>query len=162
MAKSITRIISSAPSAEKEKELAEDEILEAAAKHKEAVLQLLELAGALKEAGLLEMANAFINNRHQIGVIGINQLNKSGAQNLIKNGMSAVQFLGSMEPGKLEALLGALCAGAEQAVRRPAADRKAGLWEMLKACGNPDIRASFGFFLSFLRGMGMYFRRSHS
>lgn len=161
MAKSITQITKRAAAIEEEQGRAKEEILEAAAKHKESILLLLELVNDLKEAGVLEIAHAFVSNRHQIGVIGINQLNKSGAQNLIKNSMAAVQFLGNMEPGKLELLLGALASGAEAAAPKPdeAKSKRTGLWGMLNALKEAEIQISFGFLLNFLRGMGRFLQR---
>src|SRR5258708_5470293 len=91
LAKAITRIDSGIPTAEEQRERAKEELLEAAANHKESILLLLDIVNDLKQAGLLEMAHAFISNSHQIGVIGMNQLNKSGAQNMIKNSIGAAQ-----------------------------------------------------------------------
>lgn len=162
MAKAITQIIRRAPTADEEQAQAKDEILEAAAKHKESILLLLELVNDLKQAGVLEMAHAFVTNLHKIGVIGVNQMNKSGAQNLIKNGMGAAQFLGKLEPDKLEMLLGALAAGADRAAGKPGEVRRVGMVGMLREMNSPDIQASFGFLLNFLRGVGRFMQRSPS
>jgi uncharacterized protein YjgD (DUF1641 family) len=162
LAKAITRIDSAIPSAEEQRELAKDEILEAAVKNKESILLLMDIVNDLKQAGVLEMAHAFISNSHQIGVIGMNQLNKSGAQNMIKNSVGAAQFLAKLEPGKLELLLGALASGADNALGKSGKTEKVGIFGMLKAMGSPDIRAAFGFLLNFLRGVGKHMQRSPS
>jgi uncharacterized protein YjgD (DUF1641 family) len=162
LAKAITHIDSGVPTAEEQRERAKEELLEAAAKNKESILLLLDIVNDLKQAGLLEMAHAFISNSHQIGVIGMNQLNKSGAQNMIKNSIGAAQFLAKLEPGKLELLLGALASGADNALRKSGKTEKVGVFGMLKELGNPDIRASFGFLLNFLRGVGKHLQRNPS
>jgi uncharacterized protein YjgD (DUF1641 family) len=160
LAKAITSIESVAPAAEKELERAKEEILEAAARNKESILMLLEVVNDLKQAGLLEAAHAFLSNIHQIGVIGMGQLNKSGAQNIIKNSIGATQFLAKLEPGKLELLLGALASGTDTAMRKSEKTEKVGLFGMLKAMGSPEIQTSFGFLLNFLRGVGKHMQRS--
>jgi uncharacterized protein YjgD (DUF1641 family) len=162
LARAITHISRRVPAAEEELERAKEEILEAAAKNKESILLLLDVVNDLKQAGVLEMAHAFISNRDQIGVIGINQLNKSGAQNLIKNSMGAAQFLAKLEPGKLELLLGALASGTDNAVRKSEKTEKVGVFGMLKAMGSSDIQAAFGFLLNFLRGVGKHMQRNSS
>jgi uncharacterized protein YjgD (DUF1641 family) len=162
LAKAITHISRRVPAAEEKLERAKEEILEAAAENKESILLLLDVVNDLKQSGVLEMAHAFISNRDQIGVIGINQLNKSGAQNLIKNSMGAAQFLAKLEPGKLELLLGALASGTDNAVRKSEKTEKVGVFGMMKAMGSSDIQAAFGFLLNFLRGVGKHMQRNSS
>jgi uncharacterized protein YjgD (DUF1641 family) len=162
LAKAITNITRHVPTAEEQLGRAKEEILEAAAKNKESILLLLDVVNDLKQAGVLEMAHAFISNRHQIGVNGINQLNKSGTQNLIKNSIGAVQFLAKLEPDKLELLLDALASGADNAIQKSGKTEKVGVFGMLKAMGNSDIQAALGFLLNFLRGVGKHMQRSPS
>jgi uncharacterized protein YjgD (DUF1641 family) len=162
LAKAITHISRRVPAAEEKLERAKEEILEAAAENKESILLLLDVVNDLKQSGVLEMAHAFISNRDQIGVIGMNQLNKSGAQNLIKNSIGAAQFLAKLEPGQLELLLGALASGADNALRKSGKTEKVGVFGMLKAMGSSDIQAAFGFLLNFLRGVGKHMQRNPS
>lgn len=160
MAKATTQIVKETSRAEADQAKAQQEIMQALTEQKEAVLQLLQLVRDLKESGMLEMAHAFMSNRHQIGVIGINQLNKSGAQNLIKNGMGAVQFLGQLEPERLEFMLGALASGVEHAAQKRNRRERIGLWRMLGAFKETEIRQSLGFMLNLLRGMGRFIQKT--
>jgi uncharacterized protein YjgD (DUF1641 family) len=162
LAKAIIQIDRHVPTAEEQLERAKEEILEAAAKNKDSILLLLEVVNGLKQAGVLEIAQAFISNSHQIGVIGMNQMNKSGAQNMIKNSIGAAQFLAKLEPGKLELLLGALGSGADNALGKSGKTEKVGVFGMLKAMGSSDIQAAFGFILNFLRGVGKHMKGSTS
>jgi uncharacterized protein YjgD (DUF1641 family) len=162
LAKAIIHIARHVPTAEEQLERAKEEILEAAAKNKDSILLLLDVVNDLKQAGVLEIAQAFISNSHQIGAIGMNQLNKSGAQNMIKNSISAAQFLAKLEPGNLELLLGALASGADNALRKSGKIEKVGVFGMLKAMGSSDIQAAFGFLLNFLRGVGKHMKGSPS
>lgn len=160
MAKAITQITRRPSNAEDQLDQAKQEILEAAAKHKESILMLLDVLNDFKEAGLLEIAHALISNRHQIGIIGLGQLNKSGAQNLIKNGMGAVELLTKLDPDTLGVLLGAVESGANAAVRTTGKAEKVGIFGMLRAMGNSDMKAALGFLMSFLRGFGRHLQRS--
>jgi uncharacterized protein YjgD (DUF1641 family) len=162
LAKAIIHIARHVPTAEEQLERAKEEILEAAAKNKDSILLLLDVVNGLKQAGVLDIAQAFISNSHQIGAIGMNQLNKSGAQNMIKNSIGAAQFLAKLEPGKLELLLGALASGADNALRKSGKIEKVGVFGMLKAMGSSDIQAAFGFLLNFLRGVGKHMNGSPS
>jgi uncharacterized protein YjgD (DUF1641 family) len=162
LAKAIIHIARHVPTAEEQLERAKEEILEAAVKNKDSILLLLDVVNGLKQAGVLEIAQAFISNSHQIGAIGMNQLNKSGAQNMIKNSIGAAQFLAKLEPGKLELLLGALASGADNALRKSGKVEKVGVFGMLKAMGSSDIQAAFGFLLNFLRGVGKHLKGSPS
>jgi uncharacterized protein YjgD (DUF1641 family) len=162
LAKAIIHIARHVPTAKEQLERAKEEILEAAAKNKDSILLLLDVVNGLKQAGVLEIAQAFISNSHQIGAIGMNQLNKSGAQNMIKNSIGAAQFLAKLEPGKLELLLGALASGADNALQKSGKIEKVGVFGMLKAMGSSDIQAAFGFILNFLRGVGKHLKGSPS
>jgi uncharacterized protein YjgD (DUF1641 family) len=162
LAKAIIHIARHVPTAEEQLERAKEEILEAAAKNKDSILLLLDVVNGLKQAGVLDIAQAFISNSHQIGAIGMNQLNKSGAQNMIKNSIGTAQFLAKLEPGKLELLLGALASGANNALQESGKIEKVGVFGMLKAMGSSDIQAAFGFLLNFLRGVGKHMKGSPS
>ncbi|MBL0388375.1 DUF1641 domain-containing protein [Tumebacillus sp. ITR2] len=159
MAKAITHIEKTVPNEQEEQEQAVQEILSSAAKNKDAILLFMEMLGDLHQSGLLEAADAFLKNRHKIGVIGINQLNKSGAQRIIKNGMGAVQFLAGVDPDKLNTLLSAVSSGIDQAVETPKDDRPTGMWGMVKQMRDPGVQSSLGVMMNFLRGMSDGFQK---
>lgn len=154
MAKAITHIEKRVPNAVEEQEQAIQEILTAAATNKEALLILIDVVNHLHQAGLLEMAQGFLTNRHKIGVIGLNQLNKSGAQRIIKNGMGAVQFLSRLDPAKLETLLGAVATGVDEASEAKEEHKQLGMMDLFKSMRDPEVQTSLGVMMNFLRGMG--------
>ncbi|HLO03650.1 MAG TPA: DUF1641 domain-containing protein [Symbiobacteriaceae bacterium] len=127
------------------------ELLGAVAQQKEALLTLFDIIGELHNAGLLQIVQGLLKGRQEIGVIGISQLNKSGAQNLIKNAMTAVQFMGSIDPAHLKEVLTAVGHGLEQ--MKPAEER-VNLWSMVNNVRDPDVMTSLGVMMNFLRGMG--------
>lgn len=154
MAKAITHIEKRVPNAAEEQAEAIQDILNAAAQNKEALLILMDIVSQLHNAGLLEMAQGFLTNRHKVGVIGLQQLNKSGAQRIIKNGMGAVQFLTKLDPAKLDMLLGAMASGVDEASEAQAEHRQLGLAGLYKTMRDPEVQTSLGVMMNFLRGMG--------
>lgn len=152
MAKSLRHIEKQVPNKVEEQAQAMMQLMAAAAEQKDALLQFIEILGELQKAGLLDMAHGMLKNRHEIGVISINQMNKSGAQRFIKNGMSLVQFMGQLEPERLNRLLGAVSNGLETAESQPA--NAGGIWGMVRTFRDPEVNTSVGWMMNFLRGMG--------
>lgn len=151
MAREITRIEKRQVTQAEKDAQALGELLGAVAKHKDALIKFADIVGEMNEAGLLDVAQGVLKNRQQIGVLGITQMNKSGAQRFIKNSMSAVQFLGQLEPEHLKEVLGAVAHGLEQA--RPE-NRNLGMWGMVSRLRDPDVNSSISVMMNFLRGMG--------
>lgn len=156
MAKATTTIEKRVPTQAEQEAEALQEVMSAVVKNKDALLTFLDVLGELQESGALDMAHGALKSRRQIGVIGINQLNKSGAQNMIKNGMNTMQFLAQLDPNKLQTMLGAVASGVDHAVQ-PDAERpqkKTGLFDLFKQMRDPQVTSSIGMMLNFLRGMG--------
>lgn len=151
MAKATWRIEKQQTSQVEQEAKALGEILGMIAKNKEAIMEFVEIVDELHKAGLLQIAQGILKNRQQIGLIGINQLNKSGAQRFIRNGMTAVEFLGKLDPDQLKQVLGAVSQGLAQA--HPS-ERPMGMWGMLSTLRDPEVNASVSMVMNFLRGMG--------
>lgn len=159
MAKALRHIERRVPDKAEAQAQALMQVMAAAAEQKDALLQVIGIVGELKKAGLLDLVEGMLKNRHEIGVIGINQMNKSGAQNVIKNAMSLVQFMGQLEPGRLNRVLGAVSNGLENAEAQPA--RTGGVWGMVRTIREPDMDTSLGWMMNFLRGMGEQLPQRH-
>lgn len=154
MAKATTHIETQQPDTVAAEQQAVQELLAAMAKNKDSLLLLMDVVKQLHEAGLLEMADAFLKNRHQIGVIGLHQLNKSGAQRIIKNSMGALGFLSKLDPDKLGTMLGAVASGVDRATEAQQEHKQMGVWGMVKTMRDPEVQTSVGVLMNFLRGMG--------
>lgn len=151
MAKAIRRIEREEPSPQERDAQALMEMMGAVAQHKAALVSFLDILGELHEAGLLDIVRGLLKSRHQIGVIGLTQLNKSGAQHTIRNGMGLVQFLGRLDPDDLTRVLTAVGTGLQQAQPSP---KGMGMLGMIGALREPDVNASMSLLINFLRGMG--------
>lgn len=130
------------------------EILSAVAQHKKPIIQFMDILHELHKAGVLDMLEAFLKNRHQIGVVGISQLNDSGMQNIIKNVIQATQFLGKVQPASLDKILKGVLSGMERAGNQANNNKQVGLFGMVRAMGDDEVKSALGFMLGFLKGMG--------
>lgn len=149
------------PDQAEEEAQAIEQILKAAVEHREALLAFLDILGELQKIGILEALQGMLENSKQIALIGINQLNKPGAHNMIKNGMGAVQFMSSIEPSKLNQLLNGVLTGIEHAVDQEGNLKQQGLWGMVRTMRNPEVMSSLNMMTRFLRGMGTGLNNNH-
>lgn len=127
------------------------EIVGAVTQQRDAMLAFVDIVGTLHQAGILSLVQGILKSRHELGVMGINQLNKSGAQRIIKNGVSAMQFMAQLDPDRLKQVLGAVAHGLEQA--QPS-DRRIGMWGMVNTLNDPDVNTALSVMINFMRGMG--------
>lgn len=154
MAKATTHIEREMPHPEVEQAQALTQLLGAVAANRESLLVFLDILQELNKLGLLEAVQAFLKNSRQISLIGLQQLNKPGAQHILKNGMIALQFLSKMEPSKLEMLLNSAASGVENASAGLADGKQLGMWGLAKSMRNPELNTSLNFLVHFLQGMG--------
>lgn len=151
MAKPITHIDRPAPDPAAQEAQALVELMGAVAQHKDALIAFVDIVGELQAAGLLDLARGLLKNRKQVGVLGINQMNKSGAQRILKNGISLLQFAAELDPVRMKQLLGAVAHGVERA---EPSEKKVGMWGLVQTLGDPDVSTSISVVMNFLRGMG--------
>jgi uncharacterized protein YjgD (DUF1641 family) len=160
MAKAILNIERAAPAPQEQQANAIGEILAAITANKAALLQFLDILNELHKAGLLDIVQGLVKNLQQVGAIGIAQLNKTGAQHMIKNGMSAVQFMGGVEPKKLENLLNSVQRGLDRANRQTSeADKPLGIMDLFRLMRDDEVNASLRFMTNFMQGMGSGLKR---
>ncbi len=156
MAKATTQIEKRVLSQAEQDARSLSELISAVAQQKDALLVFLDIIGELHASGALEIVQGALKNRQAIGAIGLDQLNKSGAQNLIKNSMSTLQFLGKLDPVKMETMLTSVAAGVEHAVQPADEEPKqsVGLLKLMQQLRDPEVSASLMMLMRFLRGMG--------
>ena len=151
MAKATSRIEQRQLSQAEQDAQALGEILQSVAQQKDSVIAFLDIVNEMHQAGILDVVRGVMKNRQQIGILGVHQLNKSGAQRMIKNGVTAMQFLAQLDPAQLKQVLGAVAGGLEHA--RPS-DRPVGMWGIVNTLREPEVNASVSMVMNFLRGMG--------
>ncbi|KIL37573.1 hypothetical protein SD71_02890 [Cohnella kolymensis] len=140
------------------------EILSAVAQHKKPLIQFMDIVHELHKFGILDALEALLKNRHQVGVIGIAQLNDSGMQHILKNVILATQFLGKVEPTSLDNMLKGVLSGMERAGGQVADsnNKPVGMFGMIRAMGDEDVRSALGFMLNFLTGMGSQIKQNNA
>lgn len=159
MAKAIKQIEKRVPNEAEEQTEALGSILKAATENRAALLQMIDIVGELHKAGLLDIVQGILKNRHAVGVLAINQMNQPSAHRMIKNAMKALEFLGGIDPNKMGAVLSGVTSGLDKASDLP--DKPIGLWDLGKSYRDPNINASLSLMLNFLRGMGEGLHQNH-
>ena len=154
MATRTTRIEKAVPNPQQEQAQALAEIMAAVADNRVAIIQFLDILKEMHSAGFLDILQAVMQNRHDIGVIGVTQLNKPGAQHILKNGMTALQMLSSIDPNQLQAVMNGVTSGLDRAGQGMGEPSKPlGMFDMIKTMRDPEVGASLQFMMNFLRGM---------
>ncbi|RNB88439.1 DUF1641 domain-containing protein [Brevibacillus nitrificans] len=153
MAKAISNIERHIPSPEEVRDQAISQVLDAVSENHQALLTLLDIVKELQEIGVLDIVQGALKNRRDIGVIAVTQLNKPGMHHIMKNGMTAMQFLAKLQPEKIAGLLDAVDHGLER-LTDTQNNKPIGLFGMGKAMMEPDVTLALGSMINFLRGMG--------
>ncbi|MEW8971177.1 hypothetical protein [Mesobacillus jeotgali] len=160
MAKAIRQISRQVPNETEERAQAVEEILQALADNKEAVLSMIELAKELHEVKVFETADSLLKQRNEVGVIAMQQVNQPAVHNIIKSGFGLFKFLGGMQPSQLETLLTGVSLGLKRMSQTGEKGKKQSIWKMRIRLRSPEIRAAMTTMVDFMEGMGEAFLRS--
>lgn len=159
MAKAITQIRKDVANQTEEQSQAVSQILQELSANKEAVLETIKILKGLHETKVLEAMQAFMEQREEVGAIAIQQINQPTMHNVIKNGMNAFSFLGSLQPGQLSTILDGLSRGLKRLSETGEKGEKQSLWKLRKRLWSPEIRAMMTSMVDFMDGMGEAFLR---
>ncbi|GGE09122.1 hypothetical protein GCM10011571_08070 [Marinithermofilum abyssi] len=158
MAKPIRDIHRVEPTPEQVQAQAIQDLIKAIADNRETILDLLEIVRQLQEMGVLAIIKGLLENRHDVGLIAIQQLNQPKMHHLLKNAVTLVQGLGEIEPVRVQKMFHGLSRGLEASEQVMSNGKTPSLWEMAKYARDPAIRLSMATMLAILRGMGESFR----
>lgn len=153
MAKAIRQIRREIPNEQEEKAEDLNALLTEIAENREAISNVLKIIKGLNDMQMLEAITGIVENRTEVGAIAIQQLNQPSMHNVIKNGMGAVKFLGSLPPRQLETLMEGVSLGLKR-VSEENSQTKEGFWQMRKRLRKPEIKATMTMMFDFLEGMG--------
>jgi uncharacterized protein YjgD (DUF1641 family) len=159
MAKPITNINKQSADPMKEEEQALAEMIKALAENRQAIIEAIHLIKGLHETKVLAAANALLDQRTEIGAIAIAQINQPTMQNVMKNGINAFKFFGSIKPGQLDTVLEGLSRGFTKlsSMEQQGENRKLSYWRLRKQIWSPPIRAAITRMVEFMQGMGEVF-----
>jgi uncharacterized protein YjgD (DUF1641 family) len=161
LAKAIKQIRKEVPNPVEEQNQAVSEIVKAIADNKEAILTTINILKELQEVGVLKAANAMLVERTDVAEIALQQLNQPAVYNMIKNGMAAVSFLGSVKPAQLQTMMDAVSLGLERFSESAGKGEKPSLFKLGTSMRNPEIRTSLSSMMGFLQGMGEAFEQQN-
>lgn len=160
MAKAIRQINKEVPNEQEEQAEAVADILQELAENREAIMKSLAILKGLSDMRVLETVHALLDQRTEVATIAVQQINQPGMHNIIKNGMGAVGFLGSLQPGQLNTILDALGHGLKRLSNTGEKGKKQTIWTMRRRLRSPEIRAAMTTMVDFLEGMGEVFLKN--
>ncbi|MBT2679416.1 DUF1641 domain-containing protein [Bacillus sp. ISL-35] len=160
MAKAIRQIKRQVPNETVERAQAMEEIMQALADNKEAVLSMIEMAKELHEVKVFETAGSLLKQRNEVGVIAMQQVNQPAVHNVIKSGFGLFKFLGGLQPAQLDTLLNGVTLGLKRMSETGEKGKKQSIWKMRIRLRSPAIRAAMTTMVDFMEGMGEAFLRS--
>ncbi|MCL6593709.1 MAG: DUF1641 domain-containing protein [Alicyclobacillus sp.] len=152
MAEPMARIEWQTQSATAEQARAQARLLAQLAACEPALTEGLQLLRLCSEAGLLQLANALVQEREGLLEILVEQADRPGGALFLKNIVALVQVLGQLPPALWTHLQAGLQA-ASAAAQRPETG-KPGLRLYWQALRNPDVAAGARVALALLRGLG--------
>ncbi|UOQ83498.1 DUF1641 domain-containing protein [Gracilibacillus salinarum] len=129
-------------------------ILTKVADNREAIEECLIIVEELHKAEVLPALKSFLKTRQEVGVLAVEQLNQPGMHNIIKNGMAMLQLLAAIDTAKLDQLTGGLNQGIEKAAKSTEHNEDIGLFGLMKATNDPNVKRSLNMMIQFLHGMG--------
>ncbi|RAL24071.1 DUF1641 domain-containing protein [Thermoflavimicrobium daqui] len=160
MARAITQIEKEKTNPVEEQSQALTQVLQAVGNSSQALIILLDILNELHQAGILEILQGMLKNRQQVGAIAMSQLNQPTVHHLLKNGMSILQFLGNLEPEKVEKIIHVITHGIERSSQLEN-EKPLSFWDLTKMLRSPEVSLSIHMIFNFLRGMGEELNRDH-
>lgn len=153
MAKAITNIEKYIMDKEEEKQQSIHQILDVISDNRESITTFLDILNEIHELGILDIIQGVLKNRQEISVIALSQFDQPSIHHMMKTGMNAIQFLGKLEPDKLQDLLQGVERGIER-LTETQNNQTHSLWEIGKAMRDPNVTFALSSMIRFMNGMG--------
>jgi uncharacterized protein YjgD (DUF1641 family) len=160
MAKAIRQIRKEVPNQQEEQQQAIADILKELADNREAIMGAIGILKGLQEMKVLETVGALLDQRNEVGAIAIQQINQPTMHNVIKNGIAAFKFLGSIQPSHLETIMEGVGIGLKRLSQTGQKGEKQSIWKMRRRLRSPKIRAAMTTMVDFMEGMGEAFLKN--
>ncbi|WEG12051.1 DUF1641 domain-containing protein [Pullulanibacillus sp. KACC 23026] len=162
MAKAITKLNKSVPDPVEEQRQAIEQLMEMTADSRNALMETLEILQRLQEYGVLEALRAMLNQGHRVSALAIQQVNKPGTYNMIKNVFAMVEIMSALDLSGLGAMTGGVTKGIENASESLKTNEQINVWGLMKILKDPDVNAALTAGVSFLKGIGEHLRMQAS
>jgi uncharacterized protein YjgD (DUF1641 family) len=150
----ITAIKRHEPTGEEVKEQKLDDLKTLMAEQDESLKNIMSIVSELNDNGILEAVNSMFLAKEKIAAIALGQVTREPVTNLINNLMGAAGALTSLDPDTTKKLVNGLASGIAEGNQHLIANKRVGVFDLLKTLNDPDINRAVGFGLQFLKGLG--------
>ncbi|WP_034383882.1 DUF1641 domain-containing protein [Deinococcus sp. YIM 77859] len=140
----------------------QERVAASTAESADAIAEALELLRELHEHRVLHTLVRVVRGGEGLSFHALEILNEPGSVRAIRNGLELIKALGSIEPGALSAVTGALAQGMREGARRVEAGERAGLGDILSLARDPDVGLALAALLGVLRGFGRALREEQA
>ncbi|MEC0242450.1 DUF1641 domain-containing protein [Paenibacillus dokdonensis] len=154
MANPITRINRQVPTEEEIREQEVERLVSGAAKSNPGLLMFMDIIQEMYEAGYLEVVHGMVKNREKVLPHVFDFIKISGMPVVMKNAVTGMQFLSTLEPHKVQRTMNAVGHGLNKALDTDTDEDQKGFFDLLKMMKDPDVNRSITMMLNFLKSMG--------
>lgn len=153
MARPITKIQKSEPTAEEKRNRALEDILDEVAANKEAMSEAVRFFSRMHESGWLSFFNAVLARQEELLRIAVKEANKPENTAILQNLLGLMQMIGKIHVDGLDEVTKRMNNGLQEAASARHGERVSA-FQMLKALKDPEINRAIVFLLAFLKGVG--------
>ncbi|WP_261665048.1 DUF1641 domain-containing protein [Deinococcus sp. Marseille-Q6407] len=132
----------------------------ATAQAEPALTEALELLTELHQRGGLDLALKLLRGGENLSAAALDKLTGETGITVLRNLVEVVKLAGSLDPRELEALLGALGSGVEQAARSVEVGTRLSPASALKQLADSDVQLALGATFGLLKGIGASLRQA--
>ncbi|MGN7356492.1 DUF1641 domain-containing protein [Paenibacillus sp. SAF-054] len=154
MASPITQINRQSPTEEEIKEKDLERLAEGAAKSNPGLLMFMDIIQEMYEAGYLDIVHGMVKNREKVLPHAFDFIKVSGMPVVMKNAVTGLQFLSTLEPHKVQRTMNAVSKGLNKALDTETEEDQKGFFDLLRMMKDPDVNRSITMMLNFLKSMG--------
>jgi len=154
MAKPIQTIQKTEITEEQKKTQALENLVSEAAQQTDPLLETLKLLRELHDNGILDAVTSLLKAKDRAAQIAVGQLSREPVTNMINNAMAAGGILTELDPETTSKLVNSLKIGLEKAEQGLKEETKFGIFDLMKAIQDPDIKRAMSFGMNLLKGIG--------
>ncbi|AOH53293.1 hypothetical protein ABE28_002935 [Peribacillus muralis] len=154
MAKPITKIEEPVLT-EKEKQIQElDVVLQDISRNSDGIKETIKLLQELHDSGILGAINNLVEAKEDVAKIAVGQMLRPPVTNALNNAMAAAGVLTELDPETTQKLVGGLSKGLQRAEEGFQANKKVGVFDLVKLLRDPDVNRVMRFSIDLLKGLG--------
>ncbi|MGM7722106.1 DUF1641 domain-containing protein [Metabacillus sp. Hm71] len=154
MAKPITKIKEPVFSEEETQANRLESVIQNLAENADGIQETIKLLQELHESGVLEAVNCLIEAKEKVAKIAVGQMLRPPVTNAINNGMAAAGALTELDPEMTKKILNGMTRGIQTAEKELRANKKMGVFDLVKLMRDTDVNRALTFSFYLLQGIG--------